>query len=239
MTDQIKKAMILAAGRGERMRPLTDHLPKPLVEVQNKPLIVHHIERLVAAGVEEIIINHAHLGHLIERRLGDGHQWGVKIHYSAEVSGGLETAGGIIQALPLLGKQPFLLINGDVWTDIDFSHLLAHSLAGYWAHLVLVDNPSHHAEGDFDLLDNGEVLESAGQAAAASRLTYSGIAVISPALFGAVLPFEGRLALGPLLREAMRGEQVSGEYFQGEWADIGTLARWQSLQDKLSDQRQE
>ena len=116
---------------------------------------------------------------------------------------------------------------------------MAHSLAGYWAHLVLVDNPSHHAEGDFDLLDNGEVLESAGQAAAASLLTYSGIAVISPALFGAVLPFEGRLALGPLLREAMRGEQVSGEYFQGEWADIGTLARWQSLQDKLADQRQE
>ena len=130
---------------------------------------------------------------------------------------------------------PYLLINADVWTDIDFSHLLAHPLAGYWAHLALVDNPSHHANGDFNLLDNGKVLESAGQAVAASRLTYSGIAVISPALFAAVLPFEGRLALGPLLREAMRGEQISGEYFQGEWADIGTLARWQALQARLAN----
>lgn len=217
------------------MRPLTDHLPKPLVEVQNKPLIVHHIERLAAAGVEDIIINHAHLGHLIEQRLGDGHQWGVKIHYSAEVTGGLETAGGIIKALPLLGAAPFLLVNGDVWTDIEIPHLLELSLDEHWAHLVLVDNPPHHVSGDFDLLDNRLVVENASRNAVASRLTYSGIAVMSSALFSKVLPFEGRLALGPLLREAMCAERISGEYFKGEWADIGTLDRWHTLQEKLAD----
>ncbi len=231
----MKKAMILAAGRGERMRPLTDHLPKPLVEVQGKPLIEHHIERLAAVGVEDIIINHAHLGHLIEAQLGDGHQWGINIHYSAENSGGLETAGGIIQALPLLGHAPFVVVNGDVWTDFDFCRLLGKSLEPSWAHLVLVDNPAHHPSGDFALLAQGAVSESAVEAPCSGLLTYSGIALVSPALFASVLPFAGRLALAPLLCEAMRAGRVTGEYFSGEWADIGTLDRWHALQAKLAE----
>jgi N-acetyl-alpha-D-muramate 1-phosphate uridylyltransferase len=213
------RAMILAAGRGERMRPLTDHTPKPLLMVGGKPLIVWHIERLARAGFTELVINHAHLGQQIEAALRDGTQWQVHIRYSAEPQA-LETAGGIANALSLLGAEPFLVVNGDVFTDIDYASL--HLPTGKLAHLVMVDNPPQHASGDFGL-ENGLVIESAGH-----RLTFSGVGVYHPALFESVPP--GQAAkLAPLLRAAMQQQQVTGQHHLGLWHDIGTPERLEQL----------
>lgn len=216
-------AMILAAGRGERMRPLTDHTPKPLLQVGGKPLIVWHIERLAQAGFTELVINHAHLGQQIEQALGDGSQWGVHIRYSPEQVA-LETAGGIAQAMPLLGNAPFLVVNGDVFTDIDYGRLQLP--AGKLAHLVLVDNPPQHPAGDF-CLQQGLV-----QAAGMPMLTFSGIGVYHPALFHPVQPGEAA-KLAPLLRAAMQQALVSGVRHAGLWHDIGTPQRLQQLDDWL------
>ena len=210
------KAMILAAGKGERLRPLTLHTPKPLVRAAGVPLIEYHVRALAAAGFTELVINHAWLGQQIEDYLGDGSRFGVRIAYSAEGEP-LETGGGIFQALPLLGDQPFALINGDVFTDYSFAEL-RKPLAGL-AHLVLVANPGHHVGGYFHL--QGDQVSDA-QANQVS-LTYSGIAVLSPALFADCRP--GAFKLAPLLRAAMAAGQVSGEQFSGCWVDVGTHER--------------
>lgn len=211
--------MILAAGRGARMRPLTDHTPKPLLEVGGKPLIVWHIERLAQAGITELVINHAYFGQQIEDRLGDGTQWHVHIQYSAEQTA-LETAGGIAKALPLLGDESFLVVNGDVFTDIDYA---ATSLpVGKLAHLVMVDNPQQHAEGDF-ALQEGLVKQAAD-----NRLTFSGIGVYHPDLFKSVQSGEAA-KLAPLLISAMHQGLVSGQHHTGIWHDIGTPERLAQL----------
>lgn len=213
------RAMILAAGRGARMRPLTDHTPKPLLQVGGKPLIVWHIERLAQAGITELVINHAHLGQQIEQALGDGSQWQVHIRYSAEQTA-LETAGGIAKALPWLGEQPFLVVNGDVFTDIDYAGL---SLAAdKLAHLVMVNNPKQHAEGDFAL--QGGLVKQADS----NRLTFSGIGVYHPDLFQTVRSGEAA-KLAPLLVSATQQGQVSGQHHTGLWHDIGTPERLQQL----------
>ena len=222
------KAMILAAGKGERMRPLTLHTPKPLVPVAGVPLIEYHLRALAAAGFTEVVINHAWLGQQIEDHLGDGSRWGLSIRYSAEGEP-LETGGGIFKALPLLGDQPFVLVNGDIWTDYDFSRLRQPSSA--LAHLVLVDNPGHHGAGDFRL-DAGQVADGAG---ASDTLTYSGIAVIDPALFTGCQP--GAFKLAPLLRAAMASGQVSGAHFSGHWVDVGTLERLAEVERLLAERR--
>lgn len=226
------KAMILAAGRGERMRPLTDTLPKPLVKVGDKSLIVHHIERLVAAGISDIVINHAHLGDQIEAALGNGSAFSANIVYSPEPSGGLETAGGIIQALPLLGEQAFLLVNGDVWTDYDFSQLAKHQLHDFLAHLLMVKNPPQKTQGDFFLNDN--LLSNAGEAVQEAdkqkALTFAGISMLSPQLFAGLET--GHRALAPLFREAMNQSLVSGEFYDGDWEDVGTIGRLKALRQR-------
>lgn len=213
------KAMILAAGRGERMRPLTDHLPKPLLTLAGKPLIVHHIEALSRAGITEIVINHAWLGHMLEQQLGSGQQFGVSIQYSPEGESGLETAGGIRQALPLLGAEPFLVVNGDVATDFDFTALVAQPHSDILAHLVLVPNPVQHPNGDFAFLAQGPFLAAEGT----QQWTFSGISVFRPEFFQQV--GAGKQKLAPYLRQAMQQQQVTGELFQGFWADIGTPER--------------
>ena len=214
--------MILAAGRGERMRPLTDKLPKPLLPVAGKPLIVHHIERLAGAGIHELVINHAHLGEMIESDLGDGNAWGVEIRYSPEAVA-LETGGGIYHALPLLGEEPFLVVNGDIWCDLDFSRLTLKQ--GDMAHLVLVSNPDHHQQGDFQL-QQGRVSQGGER-----RLTFSGIGVYHPHLFASCRP--NAFPLAPLLRDAMERGLVSGEYFSGLWMDIGTPQRLSQLEQLI------
>ncbi|MCU7798368.1 MAG: nucleotidyltransferase family protein [Candidatus Thiodiazotropha sp. (ex Myrtea spinifera)] len=216
------KAMILAAGRGDRMRPLTDKLPKPLIPVAGKPLIVHHVERLVGAGFSQIVINHAHLGEMIEACLTDGSQWSIGIRYSPEEKA-LETGGGIFRALPLLGESPFLVVNGDIWCDLDFSHLkLAHDKL---AHLVLVPNPAHHPQGDF-VLQGDSVSDSDGE-----KLTFSGIGIYHPRLFKGC--HAGAFPLAPLLRAAMAEGLVTGECYSGHWADVGTLERLRHLEIQL------
>jgi MurNAc alpha-1-phosphate uridylyltransferase len=216
--------MILAAGRGERMRPLTDHTPKPLLEAGGKPLIVWHLERLAAAGFRQVVINHAHLGRQLEQALGDGARWGLDIRYSPEGEGrALETGGGIFRALPLLGEGPFLVVNGDIWTDVDFAGL---ALADDdLAHLVLVANPRHHPEGDF-CLRAGRVSLAHG-----SRLTFSGVGVYRPALFAGCEP--GAFPLAPLLRSAMEGGRVGGARHDGRWVDVGTPQRLAELDETL------
>jgi MurNAc alpha-1-phosphate uridylyltransferase len=218
--------MILAAGRGERMRPLTDHTPKPLLPVAGKPLIAHHLEALRAADIGEIVINTGHLGDQLPAALGDGRTWGVRIAWSPEPPEALETGGGIFQALALLGSEPFLVVNGDVWTDYPFARL-PPSPAGL-AHLVLVSNPPHHPQGDFALTDDGRVEESG-----ARRLTFSGISVLRPELFAGCAP--GRFPLGPLLRRAMATGAVTGEHYAGVWLDIGTPQRLAELQELGTD----
>jgi MurNAc alpha-1-phosphate uridylyltransferase len=219
------KAMILAAGRGKRMRPLTDTTPKPLLPVGGKPLISYHIEALCEAGVRELVINLGHLGEQIPAVLGDGRQFGVRIDYSREPEDALETGGGIFQALPLLGTAPFMVINGDIWSDYDYARL-PHRWAGRdWAHLVLVDNPPHHPGGDFALAHQ-RVME-----AAAGRLTFSGISVLHPALFAGCVP--GRFQLAPLLRRAMAQDRVGGEHHRGGWCDVGTPERLRRLDQRL------
>jgi N-acetyl-alpha-D-muramate 1-phosphate uridylyltransferase len=214
--------MILAAGRGERMRPLTDKLPKPLLPVAGKPLIVHHIERLAAAGYYDLVINHAYLGDMIEAHLGHGDQWGVDIHYSAE-GRALETGGGIFKALPLLGESPFIVINGDIWSNFDLSKLnLADSDL---AHLVMVANPRHNPQGDFRLVD-GRLSDHQGE-----RLTFSGIGVYHPKLFDGCVA--EAFPLAPLLRRAIGLGEVSGERHDGQWIDVGTPERLCELENYL------
>ena len=248
------KAMILAAGRGERMRPLTDYTPKPLLKVGGKPLIVWHIERLAQAGFTEIIINHAHLGQQIEEALGDGETWGVHIQYSPEKVA-LETAGGIANALPLLGDEPFLVVNGDVFTDIDFSKLRTLTLRqvqgererdgtlknnavrpelveGHTqpnhnlAHLVLINNPPQHPKGDFAIA--GDLLKNTGEL----MLTFSGVGVYHPELFAGIKHGEPA-KLAPLLRQAIAQTRATAEHHYGVWHDIGTPERLQSLNENL------
>ncbi|TNF91238.1 MAG: nucleotidyltransferase family protein [Gammaproteobacteria bacterium] len=210
------KAMILAAGRGERLRPLTDHLPKPLHEVGGKPLIVHHLEALSAAGLVDIVINLSWLGEQIRERLGDGADYGLRIEYSEEPEA-LETAGGVRQALPLLGER-FIVVNADIYTDYDFSRLYnCDSLA----HLVLVPNPAHNANGDFTLTDS--IVGNDG----APCYTFSGIAQYRRQFFDHLAP--GKRALAPLLRAAAERGQVTGELYDGDWTDIGTAERLAAL----------
>ncbi|MGD8615634.1 MAG: nucleotidyltransferase family protein [Gammaproteobacteria bacterium] len=221
------KVMILAAGRGERMRPLTDRVPKPLLEVAGKPLIRYHIEALRAAGFRELVINHAHLGRQIVECLGNGLDLGVHIQYSPEPPGALETGGGIRRALPLLGEGAFLVINGDIWTDYPYRDL--PRAPGGLAHLVLVDNPEHHREGDFRLQGRRVVAEGE------PRLTFTGIGVYRPELFAGA-PRE-RFPLGAVLRTAIRAGQVSGEHYRGRWMDIGTPRRLAELDRQLRDRK--
>lgn len=223
------KAMILAAGRGERMRPLTDSTPKPLLEVGGKPLIVWHLERLAQAGFHDVVINHAHLGEQIEARLGNGAQWGLSIEYSAEGTA-LETAGGIANALHLLGPAPFLVVNGDTFTDIDLAGMqqsLPQTLpSDRLAFLVLVDNPPQHPVGDF-VLSDGNVLSDG-----TPRLTFSGTAAYRPELFADVA--RGQPArLAPLLRDAIAAGKVSAVHHRGIWHDIGTPQRLHELDQHL------
>lgn len=222
------KAMILAAGRGERMRPLTDHTPKPLLAAGGKALIVHVIERLARAGVRELVINVSHFGEQIERKLGDGRAWGATITYSRERVA-LETAGGIAAALPLLGDAPFIVVNGDIHTDFDFGRLLVTSVTRgeSLAHLVLVENPEHHPEGDFAL--EGTRVHTQGL----PRLTFSGIGVYSPVLFAPV-PVGAKYQLATLLRPQMALERVTGERYDGCWSDIGTPERLRALDRELT-----
>ncbi|WP_421233574.1 N-acetylmuramate alpha-1-phosphate uridylyltransferase MurU [Aeromonas jandaei] len=221
------KAMILAAGRGERMRPLTDLLPKPLLAVGGKPLIVHHIEKLKAAGVTELVINHAWLGHKLVETLGDGSALGVTIRWSAEESA-LETAGGIIQALPLLGDEPFLVINGDTWLDLDYRSLVEQPLGEHLAHLWLVPNPPQHPAGDFALQD-GKVVDT-------PAFTFSGVGLYQPAAFAGLSA--GARKLAPLLREWMAQGLVGGCLLAGEWRDIGTVERLRELDEQLQRRAQ-
>ena len=226
--------MILAAGRGERMRPLTDHTPKPLLPAGGKPLIVWHIERLARAGFTELVINHAHLGQQIEDALGDGSRYGVRIRYSPERPAALETAGGIAHALHLLGQAPFAVINGDVWCDYDLAHLPGHAAAlarsDDMAHLVLVNNPAHHPQGDF-VLHGGRL-----QAEGAARLTFSGIGLYKPEMF-AHLDRNAAAPLAPLLRELIARGRVRGEHFGGRWVDVGTPQRLEQLDKALRAQQ--
>jgi MurNAc alpha-1-phosphate uridylyltransferase len=243
------RAMILAAGRGERMRPLTDTCPKPLLRAGGLPLIGWHLRRLAAAGVREVVINHAWLGERIEQSLGDGRDWGVSIRYSAEREA-LETAGGIARALPLLGEAPFLVINGDVWCDWDVcrartiaERMLALDLDAW---CVLVDNPAHHPQGDFVLdagrladatpapeLGTGATAASDGDAVAGPRLTFAGIGLYRPTLFVGV-PAGARAPLAPLLRAAAAGRRAGAERHPGRWTDVGTPQRLAELEAQLS-----
>ncbi|HUT40132.1 MAG TPA: nucleotidyltransferase family protein [Gammaproteobacteria bacterium] len=217
------KAMILAAGRGERMRPLTDRTPKALLRVGGQTLLEHHVHALARAGITELVINHAHLGEQIVRALGDGAAYGVAIRYSPETGAALETGGGVFNALPLLGAAPFLVVNADIWTDFDFTGL-PRDIDGL-AHLVMVDNPPQHPDGDFSL--------SAGRLAqrGPAMLTFSGIGVYRPALFDGCAA--GAFPLAPLLRKAMDAGQVSGEHYTGRWYDIGTPQRLTEINDAV------
>lgn len=213
------RAMILAAGRGERMRPLTDHTPKPLLCVGGKPLIEYHLERLYRAGVREVVINHGRLGHLIEEHLGNGDRYHMRLMYSAEGDSPLETGGGIYRALGLLGKKPFIVLNADVWTDFDCSGLTIRD--GSLAHLVLVNNPDHNPDGDF-ALDDGRAFN-----AGAVRYTFSGIGIYDPALFSECEP--GRFPLTPVLRAAADRGYVDAELYTGFWRDVGTPERLEEI----------
>ena len=217
------RAMILAAGRGKRLRPLTDSLPKPLVPVAGKPLIEYHLEALAQAGFREIVINQGHLGDLLRDRVGDGQRWEVNIHWSDEQPEALETGGGIFKALPLLGNSPFLVVNGDTWTTYPFSRLRAVKCDH--AHLVMVPNPAHNPNGDFAL--QGAVVKPDG----APKLTFSGIGVYHPRLFDACR--SGKFPLAPILQKAMIDHIVTGERFDGPWNDAGTLERLEEIEDAV------
>jgi len=227
------KALVFAAGLGERMRPLTDHTPKPLLEAGGKPLIAWHLEKLAAIGVRDVVVNISWLAERFPGRLGDGSAWGLRLHYSHEGPTPLETGGGILHALPLLGEDPFLAVNGDIWTDYDFDRLPREPAGD--AHLVLVDNPEHHPQGDFVLDDEGRVHADGG-----ARLTFSGIGVYRPSLLlGWRDTVDGdpgdppRFRLAPLLRAAMVRAAASGEHHRGRWTDVGTPERLQALDRQL------
>jgi MurNAc alpha-1-phosphate uridylyltransferase len=221
--------MVLAAGRGERMRPLTDSQPKPLLRVAGKRLIEYHLERLAAGGFREVVVNTAWLGDMIPAALGSGGQYGLAITYSHERPEALETGGGIFQALPLLGSGPFLLVNGDVWTDIEFGALRRSPPEGSLAHLVLVPNPPQHARGDFRLEGPKQGLVSEGEGL---RHTYSGVGIYRPEFFAGCTP--GKFPLLPLLRRAIAQRVLSGELHEGRWFDIGTSERLAALDAELS-----
>ncbi len=217
------RAMILAAGRGERMRPLTVDLPKPMLPVSGKPLLQYHVEALARAGFTELVINHARSGERIEAWFADGAAYGVNIRYSAEGDHPLGTGGGIKRALPLLGDDPFLVVNGDTWTD--FPHeTLKPALSGQ-ARLVLVPNPAHHPQGDFALQESK--VTDTGE----PKYTFSGIGVYHPGLFRSVT--DPVFALAPVLRRAMESRQVTGELYRGRWFDVGTPARLAEVEDYL------
>ncbi|WP_163558532.1 N-acetylmuramate alpha-1-phosphate uridylyltransferase MurU [Halomonas sp. NO4] len=220
------KAMILAAGLGTRMRPLTDRCPKPLLPVADKPLIVHHLERLARAGIREVVINVSYRAEQIITALGDGRDFGVTIAWSRETTP-LETGGGIRQALPLLGEAPFLLVNGDIWCDLDPATLPA--LGDDLAHLVLVDNPDHHPDGDFHLDAAGRV-----HATGEPRLTFAGLSLLDPALVADQAP--GAFPLAPRLKAAMAAGRVGGTRHRGAWVDVGTPARLAALDTRLRAQ---
>lgn len=211
------KAMILAAGRGERMRPLTDRTPKPLLAVGGEPMIVRTVRALGRAGVSDVVVNVSHLGQQIADALGTGAAWGMRITYSREPEA-LETAGGIAFALPALGAEPFIVVNGDIVTDYDFTRLAPGLGTGRRAHLVLVDNPAHHPRGDFVL--HGDRVSDEGE----PRLTFAGIGLYHPQLFAGVTR-GAKAALAPLLRAAMADATVSGEHHRGLWTDVGTPQR--------------
>lgn len=223
------KVMILAAGIGERMRPLTEHTPKPLLEAGGRPLIAWHIEALAALGLRDLVINVSHLAGQIMDWCGDGSRWGVQIRYSEEPEP-LETAGGIHRALPLLGEAPFLVVNGDVWSSFPLQRLLARrDLAPGSAHLVLVDNPPQHPDGDFCIRAGGEL---SARPADIRGLTYAGIGVYTADFFAGMTP--GKLPLRPLLDAAIAAGRVSGEHFSGAWTDVGTPQRLRELNALLS-----
>src|SRR5687768_3187625 len=223
------KAMLLAAGRGERLRPLTDTVPKALVEAGGKPLIAWHLERLARAGVRDAVINVSHLGERIVERLGDGAGYGLRLHYSRERER-LETAGGIANALHLLGREPFLLVNADVYCECDFARLRGVSLGARLAHLVLVQNPPHRPKGDFSL-HGGSVGDQA-----APRYTYAGVAVMAPSLLDPVRPGE-KAPLAPLLYDAAARGRLGGELYEGLWQDVGTIERLAELEKTLNENR--
>jgi N-acetyl-alpha-D-muramate 1-phosphate uridylyltransferase len=215
------KAIVLAAGRGERMRPITDRIPKPLVPVGGKPLIAYHLEALARAGVRDVVINLSYRGSQIREALGDGSSHGVRIAYSDEGPEPLETAGGIFNALPLLGPEPFLVVNGDVWTDFDFSQMPALK-AGMHAHLVMVPNPPQIARGDFGI--EGDLIVERDN----DRFTYSGLGVYSTAFFAGCQP--GKFPLLPLLKRAIAAQRLGGQVYRGVWSDIGTPERLAALE---------
>jgi N-acetyl-alpha-D-muramate 1-phosphate uridylyltransferase len=220
------KAMILAAGRGERLRPLTDATPKALVEAGGKPLIGWHLERLAAAGWREAVVNVSHLAEQIVERIGDGARFGLRITYSREPQP-LETAGGIANALRLLGAEPFLLVNADIYCEFPFARLSGVALGERLAHLVLVPNPAHRAAGDFSL--QGAIVGSGNGA----RYTYAGVAVVSPAMVAGVKPGD-KAPLGPLLHQAADAGRLSGELYRGLWQDVGTAERLAELRSRLA-----
>jgi MurNAc alpha-1-phosphate uridylyltransferase len=230
---KIRKAILLAAGRGERMRPLTDQIPKPLVKVAGKALIEHHLFSLVEAGVEEVVINSAHLGEQIIAALGDGSRYGLSIHYSSEAGGALETAGGILQALPLLCSDcdDFIVVNTDVWTDYHLKALLHKELGDNLAHLVMIDTPDFKSHGDFYLPHSSTSHGQVALQAPGELLTFSGLSVLSKHLFAGLEP--GRLPLLPLLQKAIEAGRVTGEYYAGDWEDVGTIERFELLNSRL------
>lgn len=231
------KALVFSAGKGERMRPLTLHTPKPLLLAGGKPLIVWHLERLAAAGFKDVVINTSWLGAQFAPTLGDGSRWGLRLHFIDEGVVPLETGGGILNALPVLGDAPFLVVNGDVWTDLDFAALPRVPYGD--AHLVLVDNPLQHPRGDFILRPDGQVSDDGD----AARLTYAGVGVFSPAIIAGWRSVIGatngaaasppQFGLAPLMRHAMAHGRVSGQHHRGRWTDVGTPERLAQLDAAL------
>ena len=226
-------ALIFAAGKGERMRPLTNTTPKPLLQVGGKALIVWHLEKLAAIGCQTVVINTSWLAECFEPVLGNGRHWGLKLHYSYEGPEPLETGGGMAKALPILGQQPFIAVNGDVFCDIDFAHLPRQPVG--LAHLVMIDNPSHNPGGDFALNENG-LLVSEGE----TRLTFSGVGVYRPELllncrsqWQQHETAHPRFKLAPILRRAMADQAISGEHHHGRWTDVGTPERLAELDRAL------
>ena len=230
------KALVFAAGLGERMRPLTDHTPKPLLEAGGRALIVWHLEKLAALGIQDVVINTSWLAEQFPQTLGDGSRFGLRLHYAYEGASPLETGGGMFNALPLLGDAPFIAVNGDIWCDADFADL-PREPAGL-AHLLMVDNPAHNPDGDFALADDGRL-----HADGAAKLTFAGIGVYRPALLDGWRTVIGdavgaeltppRFKLAPLLRAAMAGGQVTATQHHGHWADIGTPGRLRELDARL------
>lgn len=218
------KAMILAAGRGMRMRPLTDHIPKPLLSVAGKPLIVHHLIALATIGIQEIVINVSHLGNLIQTTLGDGQQYGVHIQYSVEPTA-LETGGGIYQALPLLGPAPFLIISADIWSAYPLQQLRDHALTGM-AHLVMVDNPTYHQQGDFFLNTDGNLMLEG-----TPKLTYGNMGILHPNLFANHQA--GIFPLVKVLQPAIAAGKITGEHYRGDWVNVGTEQEWKKLSERF------